>query len=283
MKKIAGIVVYYPDYERLTLNINAIYSQVDYLIIYCNSFVDCLKIPDKKYLWLNKDKETNDGVAHAINKIMSTADELEAEWCLLLDQDSIVPLDIIKKYEAFLTKKNERIAIVGPCVKNENARDNSKRELSAEAEIVPYCITSASYNNIRIWKQIGKFREDLFIDYVDWEYAARVRENGYIICRLNEIILDHQLGRLTYHQLGRHEVSTFNHSAFRKYYITRNSFIIYKLHPNEAGFKHPFLRTLKRLFVIILYEDQKTKKCISVVKGIVAYMKWCYQTRNYSI
>lgn len=56
---------------------------------------------------------------------------------------------------------------------------------------VDFCITSGSFVNLSVWKQIGKYDEFLFVGLVDNEYCKRVILNGYKILRLNEMLMDH--------------------------------------------------------------------------------------------
>lgn len=270
--RVAGIVLYNPNYDRLCLNICRIRPQVDILIFYCNSYVDKSKVPEGEYVWLGDSLNKNTGIAYALNKIMEVSKEYGAEWCLLLDQDSIVPCDMISTYENIIKHiKTNDIAVLSPQVIDKAT--NIERKRTEEIQEIKECITSASYNNVKIWYDVGKFREDFFIDYVDWEYCARARKNGYKILQVNSLSLDHQLGHITYHKFGGQTFSTYNHSAFRKYYITRNSFLIRRLYPYEKDFRYPFLKTMKRMFITIAFENQKRKKCYAIFKGIWDYIK----------
>ena len=67
-----------------------------------------------------------------------------------------------------------------------------------EFRIIPYLtykheiIQSGAMHRLDILKQIGGYNEDLFIDFVDFEYCFRVRKAGYSIVYLNRVYLDHQ-------------------------------------------------------------------------------------------
>ena len=262
----AGIVVYQPDINRLERVIDRIYEQVDILVIYCNSNFTWEK--NDKIVLLGNTGE-NVGIAKALNCILDYAKNEGAKWCLLLDQDSVVPKSIIDNYSQYTYIENAAILTlkIGDELGSVSCCNNT-------IDKVLLCITSGSYINIEIWEKVGKFRNDFFIDYVDWEYCARISNHDYYVYRLNEMVLDHRLGNETKHKVGKIELCTYNHNASRKYYITRNSFIISKLYPYIKEFKHPFLRTIKRMLKVILVEDDKIAKLTSMVRGILDSRKF---------
>lgn len=264
---VAGIVIYNPDESRLRSNIKSILPQVDKVILYLNSKIDFLI--ENEYLekidFIGSGK--NEGIAKALNQIMSKADSYGAEWCLLLDQDSISPENIINCFENY--KGLPRAAILVPDVYDSSHNEHKERNTGIEE--VNVGITSGSYNKVSVWKELNGFREDFFIDFVDWEFFARVRVNGYKAYRIGDVLLDHQLGRLTYHKFLGFTIQTYNHNAFRKYYITRNTFIIHALYPKYKEFNHPALRTIKRALITILYEENKKEKIKAMQKGYHSY------------
>lgn len=261
--KVAGIVVYEPDINRLKENVKAISVQVDKLIIFCNSDFEKESLEYNNIIYLNDG--VNRGIAYALNEIMNQALNMGVEWCLLLDQDSVVPSNIISEFDKY-TQKND-VAIITPQILC-NQLQECKTGLGVEKKYIDMCITSGSYNKVSVWKSVGGFLEDFFIDYVDWEYCARVRKYGYKIFLVESILLNHQLGNISYHYLGKYRISTYNHSAFRKYYITRNSIVTYKLYPYEKKLQHPYLRVVKRFVIVVMFEKGKYVKCRAIIKGL---------------
>lgn len=262
--RVAGIVIYNPDIKRLLENINHILPQVDILFLIFNSNIDINLDYDLTSKVKIVDNKSNKGIAFALNQIINLADEVKAEWCLLLDQDSIVPDNIINAFENYTNKKN--IGII--CPKIIDFRTNVLQNTKKGIRTIKLCITSGSYINIEICKKINGFRNDFFIDYVDWEYCARLNESGYSCLEVSNIILNHELGNVSYHNFLFGKIQTYNHNAFRKYYITKNSIIIHRLYPNYDEFKYPLLRTIKRMLIVIFYEKDKLNKITAMVKGI---------------
>lgn len=293
----AGIVTYNPDIERLSGNINAIVTQVSRLFIIDNGSKNCDEVRelvadiDSVQLTCNAE---NLGIAKALNQIAALAMEYSAEWVLLLDQDSIVPPDLIHKYGSLTS--NDRVAIICPEVVDYNSSNNRIKSASSnEYDEVGMCITSGSYININIYKLLGGFDDNLFIDSVDTEYCIKVCLNGFRILKHNQVVLDHQLGKAQKHGL----ISTTNHNAMRRYYIARNSIYIarkYKYSDYKMGASHaeytnhriqfdnlnsPFwcyLREIRFIFLVLLYEPDKRRKVCGIIKGLIdgehCYIRW---------
>ena len=273
--RVAGIVVYNPDIDRLQKNIDAVSSQIDFLFLYQNSNVgDSIRFDNSKTQLLNDGN--NKGIATGLNAIMQAASEKGADWCLLLDQDSVVSegyVDVMEQHTSL-----NKASILTPRVTDVNGNEDESYENPVDE--VRMCITSGSYNSVSAWKKAGRFIDEFFIDYVDWEYCARVRSKDYKVYRINELALSHELGKRTYHSFLGKRLYTFNHSAFRKYYITRNTIVTYRLYPKERELQHPYLRTLKRLLITLLYEKEKANKMKAILRGVRDSGKLYHQLRD---
>jgi GT2 family glycosyltransferase len=196
MKKIAaGIVTFNPDKKRFRDCLSSILEQVEVVYVVDNSDTPCLinNIEGVKYVHL----KNNLGIAFALNKIMSMAEEDNFEWVVTLDQDSIIPSELIKKYEVLINNDEEypNMGIVCPQVLDRR-RHYMVEKKNPEVEYVSECITSGSCTSINVWRDIGKFDSWLFIDLVDNEFCKRVIAAGYTIVRLNNCILDQEFGKI---------------------------------------------------------------------------------------
>jgi rhamnosyltransferase len=76
---------------------------------------------------------------------------------------------------------------------------------------------------LSVFQAVGPFREELFIDYVDHEYALRARSCGVRILRCEGIGMEQPIGETHLTPFG-HLRST--HSPVRTYYFFRNSLAI---------------------------------------------------------
>lgn len=199
MEKIAaGIVLYNPELKRLEQNISSILSQVDKVILVDNGSINIKKVENK---YKNIDKisiiknKSNLGIAAALNQIVNECDYRGFKWVLTLDQDSVVPNNLIDEYINYINY--DKVAIITPYIVDINSKKHSNDIVhNKKYEYVRECITSASLTNIEICKKLGCFDNEMFIDYVDFDYCTRVNLNGYSIIKVNSTTLKHEVGKL---------------------------------------------------------------------------------------
>ena len=99
IKVITGIVLYNPDLHRLQDNISAIKPQVEKVVLIENGSKETCylkEFEDEKIEVIVNDE--NMGIAYALNQVMQFAHDNGSEWALTLDQDSVVPPDLIETY-----------------------------------------------------------------------------------------------------------------------------------------------------------------------------------------
>ena len=260
----AGIVTYNPDITRLVENINAIYNQVDNVIIVDNNSKNIAEIEqivlNYLHICLIKSK-CNEGIATALNKMMKKAKELHYTWCLTLDQDSIVPENIIEDFSKYV---NIDVGIISPLIDYHN---NEDLKLSNTFDKIDRCITSASLTNVNAWEKIGGFDDKMFIDYVDYDFCKRLKMNNYSILRSNAVIINHSLGNVEKKHFLKKEISIYNHIYMRTFYFSRN--YIYYIRKNctvKEGLME--IKYTYRWFLIkIIFEKHRLKKLHVILKG----------------
>lgn len=264
----AGIVTFNPDIVRLNENVCAIKKQVDSVVIIDNgSHEDLLsKYEKQKSISVIRNSE-NKGIAYALNQICNYAFENGYEWAVTLDQDSVVPDNLIGVYDEQIY--NFKIGMLTPQIYDRNCgliKDSEK----GETETVDICITSASAIRISAWQEIGGFYEPYFIDAVDFDICYCLREHGYDILRCNKVRLLHELGHSRFVNFMGFKTVLYNHSPLRYYYISRNALLLGKRH--DCTFRW-FMAVAKRLILVLLYEDEKFAKCKMFIRGIKDYCK----------
>lgn len=268
MKIIAGIILYNPQIDRLRENIEAICNQLEVVVIVDNGSTNQSEIKEllKQYQNIHyMNNLENVGIAKALNQIMEYAEKDEVDWVLTLDQDSVVPPNLMKEYSAVLEVSN--LALVTPNIIDRNF--SSKEETQCGIEEVERCITSAGLTNVSVWRTVGGFEEKLFIDYVDFEYCAKVKRNGYKIIKLNDVKLLHEIGNAKVkHILGKNFI-VYNHNPVRKYYYFRNVIYCMKKYPDFFEYKQE-KRNLRVMFLkSVIFEKSRGKKFIFIIKGIM--------------
>ena len=141
-----------------------------------------------------------------------------------------------------------------------------------------FLITSGCLTSVSVFKKIGGFRDDFFIDHVDDEYSLRIKINGYTSLLTTNPGMNHQIGfprKITF--LGV-TLSSSNHSAQRKFYIARNQVILFKeyiLSCPRFVLKSTFFFMLD-IFRMLLLDDNRLLKLKESLKGIytgVFYIK----------
>lgn len=242
-KYTAGIVTYNPEIQRLKQNMDAVSQQVHTLYIYDNASSNVEEITKLANNYENVEilySDKNMGVAGALNAISERAAATGAKWLLTLDHDSVIPSGFICECAKYIA---DDVGIICPVMidKRRPQYANAKKEESISE--IDFCITSGSFVNLEVWEKIGKYDDFLFVGLVDNEYCMRTRLQGKRIIRLNNMLMDHELGTLQPSKFapiftkvgnvtGNKKILALSYkrkvSPFRVYYATRN--IVYLSH-----------------------------------------------------
>ena len=279
VKTAAGIVTYNPEIERLQENLMAASKQVDFVLIYDNASKNIDEIEQVASVFQNVQvikSDTNKGVAGALNELSDIAIKENVEWFLALDHDSVIPDNFIETCKSFIA---DDIGIICPVMydKRRPQIDATNKDKTA---YVDFCITSGSFVNLSVWEQLGKYDEFLFVGLVDNEYCKRVILNGYKILRLNEMLMDHELGTLQPARLANiyKKLAVILHSKtiaalsyrrkvspFRAYYATRNIVYLSKKYENYPCYEFSKKFAIKNGISDFI----RSGFCLKVLKAVV--------------
>jgi rhamnosyltransferase len=130
-------------------------------------------------------------------------------------------------------------------------------------------ITSGTLMWSKLPETLGWFREDYFIDSVDHEFSLRLRKQGYRLWMSTQVLMRHSIGRTsTFHRPTLFKIP--EHSALRKYYITRNCLVtVFNYCRQEPLWcLRQFARLSIEFLSIILYEQTRRQKIAAVGLGI---------------
>ncbi len=269
---VAGIVVLYEPTREVLRNIQSYVEQVKQLFIVDNSEnADCLlvekikKINNAEYIGLNE----NIGIAAALNIGAKRAIEGGYEYLLTMDQDSYATSNFVKKLiEIHCNYKS--VGIAAPYPQNRihkiSPPDNSIHQIDK-------VITSGALLNLRAYIEVGPFMEELFIDYVDFEYCFRLQRSNYSIYINNDAIISHSVGNLIKWKLIGFKFYSTNHSPLRLYYRTRNRFRLRSLYKKyyPSFFSSDMINLFKELLKVILVESNKMEKLKMTGLGYLHY------------
>ena len=281
MKVLAGIILFNPDKERLLENINAIYKQVDCLLLIENGstnldYIDSIK-EYNNIIYINN--HASKGIAYALNQICGYAYTHGYKWALTLDQDSVATPGMVDVYKGIA---NDEIGIIGCKIEDRNYVDPQMEGYEGTFE-VPWVITSASFTNTEAWFKSGGFDNEMFIDFVDTDICYCMKKAGYKIMTTYNTKLIHEIGTGTtikYHPIFK-RLQIENHNPTRKYYRERNLIYIIKKYNNIS--KNKILKIIiKDIVAVISYERNKLPKLRAMLKGLIdsLSMKPKYQHIN---
>jgi len=267
---VAVIVLFIPDLKLLERLLASLNGQVDRVLTIDNTPDPAVtmapflaKFPFSiSYIPLGENK----GIAEAQNIGIREAISTGCSHVLLLDQDSKLPLDMVAKLiaaESELLKAGIKVAAVGPQYKDEKTgilsfavryRAMSVRKirldpLSNEPVETDILIASGSIIRSATLQSVGLMRSDLFIDFVDTEWALRARSSGYKCFCIPNVIMTHNVGDTATKVFGR---SVYLHSELRKYYRLRNAVYLLRLSSMGWGWRSFTLRWIPYYLVLIV-------------------------------
>ena len=266
---LAGIVLYNPEADRLRDNIEAIRTQVDYVLLIDNgssnkSYTGFIKGYDNLAIITNV---KNQGIAYALNQICGYAHTHDFNWVLTLDQDSVATPGMVETYKSIV---DDTIGILGCWIHDRGYQIDESWGIEHGTFETDWVITSAAFTNVKAWKDCGGFDNGMFIEWVDWDICEAMRKAGYKIMKTYKTKLVHELGHNTRLVMVRHhQMQVMNHKPIRYYYSVRNRIYMSKkyIHIN-------LLEQLKeisfKLYTVERYEKNKFKNFIAIIKGTIA-------------
>lgn len=278
IKNLACVVVIYNPSACVADNIASYINEIDQFFLVDNSIMrndELLKnlISHKKVTYIHEG--TNKGIAYALNKGCTEAINNGCEWILTMDQDSKFINFNGNSITKYINGNESDIAVFFPQYLINGKLYDKLFKYNGKSFIT---MTSGNLMNLRAYNCVGKFNEDLFIDFVDIDYCLRIRAANYAIKMMDDITLMHGLGKVDYRNLFGKKIIVTNHNYLRRYYITRNRFFII----NKYERQFPYYTRIENklffndLFKIILFESDKLRKIWSIIKGYNDYKKGKY-------
>jgi rhamnosyltransferase len=272
---IAGVVIlYHPDIQLLSENINSYVQGLKQLYVYDNSEIKTPGIeealiklhPSIQYHYFN----ANEGIAKRLNRAVEETTRNNYDYLLTMDQDSSFKEGDFEKYklQIQLAAYNNVAQFGVNCQPHFTiAKDKPEEVLTL--------ITSGSILNLSLIKNIVTFNEDLFIDFVDAEFSYQVIQRGYINLMFSSIVLNHALGKLVEGRSLANFKKTLRitHSPIRVYYIMRNGlYLLFKAKGLTATMKKDVLRCIKILKNDLIYNPELSSVYKNLFSGIFAFL-----------
>ncbi len=269
-ENLCAVVVWYNPKQADTLPITFYADHVKCVFVVDNSDADnshlLQQFPYTNIVYLPL--HNNTGIAHALNVGCQAAIAQGCDWILTMDQDSKFNItsfaDYLKEANTYIAENpTAQIGILTPFPDCDGQIEKHHRKGRFEPCLV--VMTSGNLLSVDGYTKTGGFRDDFFIDSVDDELCCHLHTLDMQVIRLNNIILNHQLGEGAKHLLFSSK-TYIPHAPWRYFYIARNLRYMLQLYPKyQHIFKRRKKKYLKRLF---LYDwDQKYAKLQAFFKG----------------
>ena len=271
-KRIAAVITaYHPD-ERLAAVVESALLSCDSVVIADNTPGDAPslaeKVEDPRVSVLRSGR--NRGLAGALNLGLARV-PAEAEAVLFLDQDSVLPPELVAGLFEHLS--DAAVGVVGPAPVDAATGGRYERSADRHAAVDdrPSIITSGMLVRRSCFEAVPGFREDFFVDCVDTDFCLRIRRSGSRVVRDAALVLPHSIGSGRDHKLGRLNVRVLHYPAWRHYWIARNGLVLSReFLATERGFVITNALFMARwLLVTALFDDRRRASVPAVLRGLL--------------
>lgn len=266
MKLLGVVILYYPDKEQVMLNIASYLDEVDALLIWDNTPPADRRVLDfgrqQENKIIRRDKERNVGLGFPLNEAVRYGTENGFTHLLTMDQDSWFDPGEMRKYKnKVLETGGGNLACYGVVIE--------KEDLSDLVEDRDVNITSGSIFPLAIFRKVGMFRDNFFIDAIDNEFCCRLKLYGYRVVRIGSVFMHHTLGYVTTEPFLWGKLFLLNYSPMRTYYIIRNHIQVQRLYPDYRPLNFVRDQLVFRLMAIVFKENRKWKKLYAMLMGLI--------------
>ncbi|CAN5534587.1 rhamnosyltransferase [soil metagenome] len=275
-KRVCAIIVTWQPGPAVAGELARLVSQVDGLVVVDNGshsdLLSDIRSSSSESGFELIELHENLGLAAAQNRGIAWAQTHGFELTLFFDQDSVIPSNFVRTIVTFYDEGQSRrsLAIVAPAYRDSRLGTDLVALRTADGGLA-LAMCSGSLIPMTIFRNLGVFQEDLFIDYVDYEFSLRARSAGYVLKECSAAVLLHAPAdpqrKLLFSLLP---VTTANYSAFRRYFLSRN--LIWMVRHYGVRFPVICLRFvfnfLKDSVKIALVEEESSAKLLASLRGI---------------
>lgn len=271
----AVVIAFNPESGRLRENLLAIHKQVDYVLVVDNASENIKEIRSicRQQGVALKAGKTNGGLGVPLNWVFHEYG-LEYEWILLLDQDTVCPDDYIDKAGRYLAERDIGIVTSSYFEKNLGRYVGRNERCDKGYDYINRCITSGALVRTEAYRNTGGFDSYFFVDYVDFDFSIKLRHAGYRILRMNDVCIEHELGKSSERRFLLWKLRYTEHSAQREYYIARNIIIFVKRYMGKEKILRDCLSLCKHYVFTVLYDKNKKEKLKALWAGTVKGLKY---------
>jgi len=271
----AVLVVYKPDLALTERLLTRLYGQTEEVVIVDNSPTphDFTKVI-KHYHYIHL--ADNSGIAHAHNAGLLYLLKAGCEYAILLDQDSLIPSDMVFNLSSLLKASNkikQNVVAIGPRIRcsfsDKKVNPKVQKEVFEYGDLVgvTQIIASGMMIDLSALDQIGLKDESLFIDGVDHEWCWRARSMGFDIAKAKNVEMVHRLGDSRSKFIG---VTYKVGAPIRLYYQFRNILLLSRRPYVPTYWKVRCLFFMPiRLFLNSVMQKNRLKRLGFMLQGII--------------
>ena len=278
----ACIMCFHVQAESLKPLVDALRDQVDKILLLDNSPESeggIASLANAQVIYLPM--AFNRGTAGAMNQAWQLALTEGATAMLSFDQDSLPAAGMVAQLSSALSGLQQdglRPAAVGPGkIDPRNSKPfrllkpvlpGFRHALCAAAPTVEvdHLITSGSLISADMYKTVGPFREELFLDYVDIEWSLRARSLGYFLFIDPRTTMAHTIGDQVIQVAGR---SLPVHKPLRGYLLVRNHMLLWRLPTTRLYWLLRDLRqVLLKVTLLLALRPNRLERLRCIVKGV---------------
>ena len=274
-QNVCAVVVTYNPEPGLAGRLRPLLEQVGHAVVVDNASAEpaaaeLAALGDRVTLQANA---SNVGLATALNQAVALAVARGAAWVMTLDDDSIVHPGMLAAYREALAQApaGQRVAAVGA-----NYWDLNRQRVGVH----PYyrrfgvrqtttLIQSGSLLSTQAYREAGPFRDDLFIDWIDFEYGLRLERAGFVSLQTSAVLLDHSLGKPVLHRFPVRKLCN-HHSPARLYFWVRNRSVVLREYRGRVprDLKDVAVGTFTTVRHILLHDTQRLRRLKAVALGL---------------
>jgi rhamnosyltransferase len=273
----AVIVTYHPD-DGFALRLEKIVPQVACVFIVDNASSEAARARLEGLAVAGRVEiialPENLGIGAALNRGLGRAADEGFEWAVTFDQDCRAHGNLVERLVAVRTEHpmRDRVAIVGANFEEETTGTTGepKRATGGATWLdVDDVITSGCLQSLRTFRELGGYREDFFIYFVDTEYCWRASLAGYRVIQTREPLFLHRTGSYTRHRFFRRQYMTAHYAPWRHYYIVRNGFLLAgEEWKTDRAWAIRWARAVaRRSAIALLFESDKVEKLRFMLRG----------------
>ena len=277
-RRIIAVVTTFAPEEDLRTNIARVATQVRHVVIVDDGASASNR--EKLAAWFGNNPDVtvvsldkNSGIAVALNTGVKIAKSMGADAVLTLDDDSLIGLHLVEGLVRHFERLSlsMRVGLIAAGWSDGGVVPDLAEIEGASSRIVRNLITSGCLMPVAAFDAAGGFREDFFIDSVDFDMCFRMRRAGYQSVSVNFIGVMHQLGEPRSRRFFGFKIESTNHSPLRRYYAVRNSMVLAAEHLFDDpayALAVPVWWTLT-LGKILVVEHDRPKKLSLMLRGLV--------------